>query len=31
MEIMTTENITGVYGVPVAVERLGNTPVVVPL
>lgn len=31
MEIMTPENIAGVYGVPVAVERLANIPVVVPL
>ncbi|MGQ9825803.1 MAG: ABC transporter ATP-binding protein [Desulfotomaculales bacterium] len=31
LEIMTAENIAGVYGVPVAVERLGNIPVVVPL
>lgn len=30
MEIMTPENIAGVYGVPVAVERLGNIPVIVP-
>lgn len=31
MEIMTPENITGVYGVPVTVEKLANIPVVVPL
>jgi len=31
MEVMTPENIAGVYGVPVAVERLGDSPVVVPL
>jgi len=31
MEVMTPENIAGVYGIPVAVERLGNTPVIVPL
>lgn len=31
LEIMTPENIAGVYGVPVTVEKLGNIPVVVPL
>lgn len=31
MEIMTPENITSVYGVPVTMERLSNVPVVVPL
>ncbi|KYH32976.1 ABC transporter ATP-binding protein [Neomoorella mulderi] len=31
MEIMTPENIAGVYGVRVAVERLADIPVVVPL
>ncbi|MBF7084333.1 ABC transporter ATP-binding protein [Desulfallas sp. Bu1-1] len=31
MEVMTPENIAGVYGVPVAVERLANIPVIVPL
>lgn len=31
MEIMTSENIAEVYGVPVAVEKMGSIPVVVPL
>lgn len=31
MEIITPENIASVYGVPVAVERLANIPVIVPL
>jgi iron complex transport system ATP-binding protein len=31
MEVMTPENIAGVYGVRVAVERLADIPVVVPL
>ncbi|MFZ5595827.1 MAG: ABC transporter ATP-binding protein [Bacillota bacterium] len=31
MEVMTPENIASVYGVPVAVERLGDSPVVVPM
>ncbi|HHW41666.1 MAG TPA: ABC transporter ATP-binding protein [Syntrophomonadaceae bacterium] len=30
-EVMTPENIAGVYGVPVAVERMADVPVVVPL
>lgn len=30
-EVITPENIAGVYGIPVAVERLGDVPVVVPL
>ncbi|OAT81321.1 ABC transporter ATP-binding protein [Desulfotomaculum copahuensis] len=31
MEIITPENIAGVYGVPVAVEKMGAVPVIVPL
>jgi iron complex transport system ATP-binding protein len=31
MEVITPENIAAVYGVPVAVERAGGVPVVVPL
>lgn len=31
MEVVTPENIAGVYGVRVAVERLADIPVVVPL
>lgn len=31
IEIITPENIASVYGVPVAVERLANIPVIVPL
>ncbi|MEW5932741.1 MAG: ABC transporter ATP-binding protein [Bacillota bacterium] len=31
MEVLTPENIAAVYGVPVAVERAGGVPVVVPL
>jgi len=30
-DVMTPENIAGVYGVPVAVERMADVPVVVPL
>jgi len=31
LEVMTPENIAAVYGVPVAVERMGAVPVIVPL
>ena len=31
MEVMTEENIKAVYGIPVAVEKYRNIPIVIPL